>query len=599
MMTELRRRAEDQMRKQLKAGAKNPGPKTRGPEEQADPKRSLHELQVHQIELELQNDELALARDRMEAQLERQTELYDFAPVGYFSLDEAGRIMEVNLTGATLLCLERSRLIHRCLQTFLAPSSRSDFLAYLKRVFAGSGKQTYEMPLVMADGVIVWADLQAVVAVSTKEGRQWCRVTVSDITPLKQAEEKLHRSEALFSTLIEKAPVGVFVVDDQLCMRQVNPTALPAFSKVRPLVGRDLSETLHILWSKKVAEEILGRFRETLRTGKPYIESEFTERRRDSRTTESYEWRIQRILMPTGKHGVVCFFSDITARKQAETDAQRLAVLAASNLKLEEEIVRRKSSEQALKESELRQRAMAGRAIEMQGQLRHLSRHILKAQEDERKRISRELHDEIAQTLVGINIHLEALARVAEVDPLALKRHIAGTQKAVSEAVDAVHRFARDLRPTLLDDLGLIPALHAYMKEFTERTKVRIHFTAIAGVEQLSSARRTVLYRVAQSALTNIAQHAHATKVEAVIDRVPGAIRMEIRDNGRSFDVEQVLFAKRHKRLGLIGTRERVEMVGGFFSIESVPGKGTTIRAEIPVGTLSAAKTGAPVKEEL
>jgi len=107
-----------------------------------------------------------------------------------------------------------------------------------------------------------------------------------------------------------------------------------------------------------------------------------------------------------------------------------------------------------------------------------------------------------------------------------------------------------------------------------------------------------VLYRVAQSALTNIAQHAKATKVEAVIDRVPGAIRMEIRDNGRSFDVETVLFAKRHKRLGLIGTRERVEMVGGIFSIESAPGKGTTVRAEVPFENLSAAKSGGPVEEE-
>ncbi len=238
-------------------------------------------------------------------------------------------------------------------------------------------------------------------------------------------------------------------------------------------------------------------------------------------------------------------------------------------------------------------------AHEMQTQLRHLSRDILKAQEDERKRISRELHDEIAQTLVGINLQLQSLGGKAATDPQALNRQIVRTQKLVSDAVTTIHRFARDLRPTLLDDLGLIPALHSYMKEFTGRTKVKIHFTAVAGVEQLSNARRTVLYRVAQSALTNIAQHAKATQVETVIDRVPGAIRMEIRDNGRSFDVERVLFAKRHKRLGLIGTRERVEMVGGIFSIESVPGKGTTVRAEVPVSKLSAAKSGAPVEVDL
>ena len=152
----------------------------------------------------------------------------------------------------------------------------------------------------------------------------------------------------------------------------------------------------------------------------------------------------------------------------------------------------------------------------------------------------------------------------------------------IEKSVDVVHRFARDLRPTLLDDLGLIPALHAYLKEFTERTKVRIHFKAFAGVERLSSHRRTVLYRVAQSALTNIAQHAHATDVKVSLLKIRNTARLEIHDNGKSFDVERVLFAKRYKRLGLIGTRERVEMIGGSFNVESAPGKGTTIRAQIP-----------------
>ena len=157
-----------------------------------------------------------------------------------------------------------------------------------------------------------------------------------------------------------------------------------------------------------------------------------------------------------------------------------------------------------------------------------------------------------------------------------------------------VHRFARELRPTVLDDLGLIPALQSFIKDFTKRTNIRIHFTAFAGVEQLNSTQRTVLYRVAQSALANVHKHAHASDVKVSIRKLQGAIRLEIHDNGKSFDMERVLFAKRHKRLGLLGSRERVEMVGGKFGVESAPGQGTTISAEIPIsgdGPKGAPKT--------
>jgi two-component system, NarL family, sensor histidine kinase DegS len=101
-------------------------------------------------------------------------------------------------------------------------------------------------------------------------------------------------------------------------------------------------------------------------------------------------------------------------------------------------------------------------------------------------------------------------------------------------------------------------------------------------VEQLNSIQRTVLYRIAQEALTNVARHAHASRVDVSIHRLSRAVGVIIKDNGKSFEVERVLQAKKNKRLGLLGMRERVEMVGGRLRVESAPGKGTTIRAEIP-----------------
>jgi signal transduction histidine kinase len=170
----------------------------------------------------------------------------------------------------------------------------------------------------------------------------------------------------------------------------------------------------------------------------------------------------------------------------------------------------------------------------------------------------------------------------ATVDTKGLQKKISSTQRLVEKSVDIVHRFARELRPTVLDDLGLIPALHSFVKSFSKQTRVHVRLTVYAAVEQLDSVKRTVLYRVAQEALTNVARHARASRVDVSIQKLPRAVGLTIKDNGKSFQVERVLHAKKNKRLGLLGMRERVEMVGGSLRVESAPGKGTTIRAEIP-----------------
>jgi signal transduction histidine kinase len=264
--------------------------------------------------------------------------------------------------------------------------------------------------------------------------------------------------------------------------------------------------------------------------------------------------------------------------------SQRTVELAASNLRLSLEITQRKAAEEALQKSERHYSQLLEQSDRLQEQLRRLSRQILSAQEEERRQISRELHDVIAQTLTGINIRLATLKKEAALNTKGLDRNIARTQRLVEESVDIVHRFARDLRPAVLDDLGLIPALHSFMKSFTVRTGVRTHLTAFAAVEQLDTTRRTVLFRVAQEALTNVARHAHATRADVSIEELPDGVSMKIKDNGKSFQVERLMRGKGSGRLGLLGMRERLEMVGGKFGIESVQGDGTTITAQIPAG---------------
>jgi PAS domain S-box-containing protein len=449
---ELRRRAETLLRKQQQQKKKKK--KTAQPRTEADTQRLLHELQVHQIELEMQNAELQDARNEIEAGLEKYTDLYDFAPVGYFSIDEQGLILEVNLTGAALLGVERSHLINRRLQRFLARTSRPIFLAFLEKVFAGHGKQICEASLPNKNGTLSWVDFQATPVASLRSERKWCRMAVSDISALKRAEETQRHMEAL----------------------------------------------------------------------------------------------------------------------------------DAANRELKREIIRRKVIEAALKESKEYSCQLLAEALQLQKQLRHLSHQVLQAQEEERKRISRELHDEIAQVLTAINLHLAKLKNEAAPNSKDFKRKIARTQRLVEKSVNIVHQFAGQLRPAVLDDLGLIPALHSYVKDFAKRTGLSIRFTSFTRdkAKQLDSAKRTVLYRVAQESLMNVARHAQASEVNMSIHKLRGVIHMEVKDNGKSFQVQAALPTGKKKRLGLLGMRERVEMVGGRFSVESSPGNGTTIRAEIP-----------------
>jgi signal transduction histidine kinase len=266
-----------------------------------------------------------------------------------------------------------------------------------------------------------------------------------------------------------------------------------------------------------------------------------------------------------------------------ETLSQRSLELLAANRELKREVMQRKSAEKSLRKSEGHYAQLLEQSRRMQEQLRLLSRQLLLAQEEERKKISRELHDVIAQTLTSINVQLATLKKEAALDARGIERNIARTQRLVEKSVDVVHRFARELRPTVLDDLGLIPALHTFMKNFRKETGVRVSLSAFAAVEEVNGDRRTVLYRIAQEALTNVARHAQASHVEVRIQKVDGGVCMKIKDDGKGFQEQRLAGGRESKRLGMVGMRERLEMVGGQLTVTSTPGKGTTVVAQVPL----------------
>jgi PAS domain S-box-containing protein len=211
---ELRRRAEEELKTKM---AQAPHSRT-----EAESQRHLHELQVHQIELEMQNAELLRARDAVETALEMYTDLYDFAPVGYFTLDCSESVRSVNLTGASLLGVERARLIGRRFDSFLLPDARATFIPFLEKVFASQVKEACEVELTKVGNRPLHAHIEAIAAASSEE----CRIAVIDITARREAEEELRRSESRYSTLFNNKYVVKLLIDPETGeILKANPAA--------------------------------------------------------------------------------------------------------------------------------------------------------------------------------------------------------------------------------------------------------------------------------------------------------------------------------------------------------------------------------------
>jgi signal transduction histidine kinase len=205
---------------------------------------------------------------------------------------------------------------------------------------------------------------------------------------------------------------------------------------------------------------------------------------------------------------------------------------------------------------------------------------VMLAQEEERQRIARELHDDTEQALASLLIGLRAIEDAPTLE--AAHQQTQRLRGIVSQALEGLQRLMAGLRPRLLDELGLEAALRQLCEDFTQASGIRADLHA--AVRRMPAAVETAIYRIVQEALTNVGKHAAATVVGVLVRPQTGRVRLVVEDNGRGFDVEQVRpAAGSADRLGLVGMQERTAILGGTLTIESSPKKGTTIYADIPL----------------
>lgn len=253
----------------------------------------------------------------------------------------------------------------------------------------------------------------------------------------------------------------------------------------------------------------------------------------------------------------------------------------------------RKQAEIALRESREHYIRLFEEARAMEENLRLLSTKVMTAQEEERKHISRELHDEIGQTLSAANVSIAMLRKHAQADP-EFGRKVEGAQRLLEQCMEMVHRFARELRPSMLDHLGPFAALQNYVKSYVERTGLDVELENSTGLDGIDVNQGTVLYRVAQESLTNVFKHADATRVKIRFTQQADRVCMEIADNGRGTSRARLVDPNGNQRIGIIGMQERVRLARGEFSIKSVPDRGTTVSVQLPLSPELQMGCGSP-----
>jgi two-component system, NarL family, sensor histidine kinase DegS len=207
---------------------------------------------------------------------------------------------------------------------------------------------------------------------------------------------------------------------------------------------------------------------------------------------------------------------------------------------------------------------------------------VIQAQEDERLRVSRQMHDGPAQTMTNLVLRAEICERLLDIDAARAKAELSGLKSAVNTTLQDTRRFIFDLRPMILDDLGLEPTLRRYVQQFTEKHKMEVGITINGLNGRLPNQLEVAVFRIVQQALSNVAAHAHAAHAQVTIEATGEGITVIVEDDGAGFNVDDSRL-RDPKMMGLTTMRQRAEMFGGQINFDSTPGRGTRVVTTLPV----------------
>ena len=352
------------------------------------------------------------------------------------------------------------------------------------------------------------------------------------ITLATSLVDRLWKQRALLDGLFEQAPEALTLIRGDHRVVRVNREFTRIFGYTpQEVVGRRL---IDLIVPDELRDEFQG-FADLVAYGQR-VDAESIRRRKDGSRLPVSIVRVP-VSVPGGQIAEYGIYHDVTERKRAEEDLRR-------------------SFEQ----------------------LRALAAHLQSVREEERTRVAREIHDELGQALTAIKLDLTALLRDLSTNQEPAVRHCQSILKLLDEAIQSVRRIATDLRPGVLDDLGLVAAVEWAAEEFQARTGIQCHVSLPDVDIAMDPERATALFRIFQETLTNVARHANATQVNVRLVQ-NGDLSLEVRDDGKGISEKQLSAGQ---SLGILGMRERAMLLGGELTISGGPGKGTIVKVRIP-----------------
>ncbi|HEC18533.1 MAG TPA: PAS domain S-box protein [Gammaproteobacteria bacterium] len=388
----------------------------------------------------------------------------------------------------------------------------------------------------------------------THAARQRAATLTIEVAERKSAQEALTKSELWQRGIFNALEEGVMVATPDRFMVDINPASQAILGYSQEEVAGQPTAKLHV--DHKHVVEFGKRIKAAFDKGE-VARFEFELKRKNGEVFPT-EHTVSLIRDNAGQAiGIVSTLSDITARKKTEEELRR------HREHLEELVAERTRELETSRQ-----------------QLRDLAVHLQTVREEERARIARDVHDEFGQVLTALNMDVHWLQERITEDQADMQRKVLSMLPLIASAIESVQRITSELRPAMLDELGLGPAIQWYMEEFQNRNAIKCQVSIELDKARLDTDRATVVFRILQEALTNVARYAGASQVTLSIDSGEDYIDMRLTDNGVGIDLSAL---DREDSFGLLGMRERAIAFGGTVEIKGSPGEGTTVMLHLPI----------------